>query len=124
MATTFADIQSILDAIAAQNGGISGSPHGVFWRLSGNHDLDYNAFIKGQVPVVDLPIIDPTDPKNSNFFVILTNPDGLQAIPQMPAGGPFVTDAGYQATLSNGKTLSGQEIQETIADWLANGFPK
>jgi hypothetical protein len=56
--------------------------------------------------------------------VILTNPNGLQAIPQMPAGGPFVTDAGYQATLSNGKTLSGQEIQGTIADWLANGFPK
>jgi hypothetical protein len=64
MATTFSDIQDILDAVAAKNGGISGAPHGVFWRQTGNGDSDYHAFIKGQVPVINLPIINPIDAIN------------------------------------------------------------
>jgi hypothetical protein len=124
MATIFADIQSILDAIAKKNGHIDDSPHGVFWRQTGDYDSDYTSFTTGNVPNVDsVPIIDPSDPINSNFYVILTNSDGVQGFPQMPAGGPYITDPGYQATL-NGQTLTGQQIQETIANWLNNKYPK
>src|SRR5580704_7376322 len=104
MATIFYDIQLILDAIANRSGNIQGSPHRVFWRQTGNYDSDYISFTTGNVPNVGLPIIDSSNPKNSNFFVILTSPDGLQGIPQMPESGPFITDLGYRATLPNGKT--------------------
>jgi hypothetical protein len=88
MATIFAGIQSILDAIANKNGNIAYSPRGVFWRQTGNYDSDYTSFTTGQVPNIGVPIIDPSNPKNSNFFVILINPDGVQGFPQMPANGP------------------------------------
>jgi hypothetical protein len=124
MATIFADIQLILDAIANKNGNIGGSPHGVFWRQTGNYDSDYTSFTNGQVPGVGLPIIDFSNPKNSNFVVILINPNGVQGFEQMPGGGPFITDPGYQVTLPNRQTLTGQQIQETITNWLNNKYPK
>jgi hypothetical protein len=124
MATIFSDIQLILDAIAKKNGKIGSAPHGVFWRQTGNYDSDYTSFTTGEVPNFGLPIIDPANPKDSNFFVILINPNGVQGFPQMPAKGPFITGADYQVTLTNGQTLTGHQIQETITNWLNNKYPK
>jgi hypothetical protein len=127
MATTFkfSDIQNILDAIANKNGSIGNSPHGVFWRQTGNYANDYKLFVTGQVPNVGLPIMDAKTPLNSNFFVILTNPNGLSGpgIPQMPEGGPYVTDAGYSALVNN-VTMTGTQIVAAMTSWLNSGFPQ
>jgi len=42
----------------------------------------------------------------------------------MPQGGPYITDAGYTVTLSNGVQISGQQIMENIKWWLGNGYPE
>lgn len=134
MATTFkfSDIQIILDAIAKKShDSINTSPHGRFWLQSGNYGQDYTAFTTGNVPNVGLPIMDPTTPLQSNFFVILTNPNGLsdQGIPQMPAeSGAYITDPGYSAELGapvNGlSTMTGQQMIDAMTSWLTSGFQK
>lgn len=57
--------------------------------------------------------------------MILTDPNGSpsEGVSQMPAGGPYVTDAVYQTDV-NGVTMNGQEIQQALAEWLTDGFPK
>lgn len=123
----YADILNYLTAIANKaNNPIGNSPHGEWWS-----GLSYNDFLTGQVPNLGVPIMDSSNPLQSNFYVILTNQNGLQnlGMPQMPAGdsnppGPFITDAGYTATLPDGTTISGQQIQANIQSWLANGFPE
>jgi hypothetical protein len=136
MAITFADVQDMLDAVLAKSTWAQGKmpplnppPHGVFWRQTGNHDQDYTAFTTGDVPNIGIPIMNTTAGQalKSNFFLILTDPNGLpdDGIPQMPggAGGPFITDSGYQVDVK-GKTMTGQQIQDALAGWLTGGFPK
>jgi hypothetical protein len=125
---TFADIQNMLDAIAAAgNNPISNSPHATFWRQTGVYAQDYTAFTTGSVPNVGLPIMNTASGQEltSNFFVILTNPNGLQSqgIEQMPGGGPYITDSGYTAIV-NGNKMTGQEIIAAMTSWLTNGFPQ
>jgi hypothetical protein len=131
---TFADIQDVLDAILAKstyaqnNPPISQHPprpHLVFWRQTGNYAQDYDRFTTGPVPSVGLPIMNTAAGQelSSNFLVILTDPNGVEGIEQMPAGGPFITDAGYSTTVG-GKNMTGQEIIDTIQSWLTNGFPQ
>ena len=137
VATKFSDIQNILDAILAKSTWAQGKqpplkppPHGAFWRQTGNYDQDYTAFTTGNVPHVGIPIMNTTAGQElqSNFFVILTDPNGLEdeAISQMPGGvpgGPFITDQGYELSV-NGTTMTGQQIQQVLSDWLTNQFPK
>ena len=125
---TFADIQNMLDAIAAAGSNpISNSPHAVFWRQTGNYAQDYTAFTTGDVPNVGLPIMNTAAGQEltSNFFVILTDPNGLQSqgIEQMPGGGPYITDSGYTVTV-NGNQMTGQQIIAAMKSWLTNGFPQ
>ena len=123
---TFADIQNMLDAIAAAgNNPISNSPHSTFWRQTGNYAQDYTLFTTGSVPNVGLPIMNTASGQEltSNFFVILTDPNGVQGIEQMPGGGPYITDSGYAVTV-NGTKMSGQQIIDAMKFWLTNGFPQ
>jgi hypothetical protein len=115
--TRFKDIQAYLDAIAQKNGNLGNSPHGAFWNA------DYNTFKTGQVPNLGVPIMDVNNPLQSPFYLILITPEGFQGFPQMPAGGPFITDAGYQATLADGTQVTGDQIMRNMAEWLKNGFP-
>ena len=71
-----------------------------------------------------MPILDHAKPLDSPFFLILINPDGWCDLPQMPEGGPFITDSGYFVTLQNGTDITGQEIRDNIASWLSSGFPE
>jgi hypothetical protein len=116
--TRYTDVQDYLDAIAAKaSHPIDASPHGAFWRV------DYRTFTTGQVPAVGVPIMDRANPLQSAFFVILTDPNGFQGYPQMPDGGPYVTDTGYSAVLASGRAITGQQIIADLRDWLTHGFP-
>jgi hypothetical protein len=120
----FADIQAYLEAIANKatndvDGG--GCPHKRFWNVP------FATFISGNVPLVlnaghPIPIMDPTTPANSAFFAILKGP--FVGKRQMPGGGPFITDTGYQVTTAAGKVVTGQQIQDDITWWLTHGFPE
>ncbi len=133
MATTpipspkFADIQNILDAIAAADTSdpLPNAPHNTnsgspFWRETGNADADYKTFTTGTVPNFGDPIMDAANPLTSLFYTMLM---GTGPGPQMPLSGPYITDAGYSVTV-NGNTMSGQDIQTTLQTWLTNGFPQ
>ena len=128
----YADIQNYLNAIANKaNNQIGDSPHGAWWLTpDGTSPLSYNDFKTGQIPNVDsVNIMDSGTPLQSAFYVILTNPNGYQGnnqgpYNQMPDGGPYITDAGYTATLPDGTTISGAQIQANIELWLSNGFPE
>jgi hypothetical protein len=41
----------------------------------------------------------------------------------MPPLGPFITDADYKLTLSDGTVVTGEQIKNDIHDWLASGAP-
>jgi hypothetical protein len=137
MAVKFSDVQNMLDAILANSNWAKGKsppfkpqPHLTFWRQTGNYDEDYKRFTTGDIPGVGVPAMNTTPGQEltSNFYVVLTNPDGLPdlGVPQMPAGpvpGPFITDAGYQVNVG-GSTMTGQQIQDALAQWLTNGHPK
>ena len=122
---TYANILSYLDAIASKaNNPVSDAPHGVWWS-----GLSYQDFLSANV--LGQNVIDTTTPLQSAFYVILTNPNGSQGISQMPGAesppppaGPFITDANYTATLADGTTISGAQIQANIESWLANGYPE
>lgn len=125
MATiSFVRVKIYLDAIAAQAANdINNSPHNTFWNLS------YTDFVNGNIPHVTcngqpIPLINKADPKNSAFFVILTNAAGFCNKRQMPGGGPFITDAGYTVNLPDGTAVTGQQIQNDLSNWLGNGFPE
>jgi hypothetical protein len=94
----FSDIQNILDAVAAADttNPLSTAPHNTdagdpFWRETGNYAADYKTFTSGEVPNFGDPIMDPKDPTNSLFWQMLM---GTGPGPQMPLGGPCITDAG------------------------------
>lgn len=134
MATKFSDVQNILDAVLAKSNWAQGMqpplnprPHGVFWRQTGNYDQDYTLFTTGNVPNVGIPIMNTAAGQElqSNFYVILTNSDGVDGIPQMPGGpgGPYITDAGYKVNVK-GTTMTGQQIQQALSGWLTGGFTK
>ena len=63
----------------------------------------------------------------SNFYLVLTDPDGLAGpgVQQMPGGvgRPYITDPGYKVTV-NGTEMTGRQIQDALAGWLTDGFPK
>src|SRR4029453_7216543 len=122
----FTDIQNILDAIAAADttDPLSNAPHNMpsgspFWRETGDANADYKAFTTGPVPNFGDPIMDTKDPMNSLFYQMLM---GTGPGPQMPMSGPYITDAGYSVTVGK-STMSGQDIQTTIQNWLKNGYP-
>jgi hypothetical protein len=124
-AIKFSDIKTYLDAIAANTGLDidTAPPHFRFWNIT------YNDFITGSVPHVlckgnPIPIIDRAQPLQSPFFTILIDPAGFCGKPQMPGGGPFITEAGYQLLLPDGTAITGQQIQDNISSWLSNGFPE
>lgn len=136
MPVKYSDVQKMLDAVLANSTWAQGKtpplapqPHLVFWRQTGDYDQDHTLFTTGDVPNVGIPIMNTTPGKEltSNFYMILTNPAGLpdQGISQMPGGpgGPFITDSGYQVTVG-GTMMSGQQIQDALAQWLTHGFPK
>lgn len=125
MATTitFVQIKNCLDAIADANGLIGSSPHGRFW------DVSYQNFITGNVPHVNcqgnpVPIIDSNAPRQSPFYLILTNPKGWCGKRQMPGGGPFITQDAFVFTLPDGSTQTGAQIRAVLEEWLGNGFPE
>jgi hypothetical protein len=127
MATTYADIQMYLEAIAlAATNDPSQAIHNYWWHQ--NHDqnqplLDYNDFINGTVYAINVPIINQQSPLNSAFYLVLSG-GGSQFGPQMPQGGPYLTDSGFMLTLSNGDTLPGNQVLANIAQWLGNGYPQ
>jgi hypothetical protein len=117
----FARVKDYLNAIADAHGSISASPHRRFWNLG------YQAFVAGDVPNVacngqPVPIINKSDPSQSPFFLILQS-DWCN-LPQMPAGGPFITDADFEVDRPDGSAVTGSEIQADLAAWLVNGFPE
>jgi hypothetical protein len=123
----FSDIQNILDAIAANDtqNPLSTAPHNTdsgapFWRQTGTYAQDYNLFTTGTVPNFGDPIMDSTTPLQSLFYQMLM---GTGPGPQMPLGGPYITDAGYTANV-DGTSMSGQDINNTLQSWLTNGFPQ
>ena len=117
----FKDVQAYLDAIAKKNGHLGNSPHGAFWNT-----LSYDDFKTQSVPNVGIPIMDTANPLLSPFYLILITPDGFQGIPQMPIGGPFITDTNpdYQVTLADLTQITGKQIACNLAYWLSNGFPQ
>jgi hypothetical protein len=121
---TFTQIQSYLDTVAGKGTlDITGSPHKVFWKVS------YAIFITAAIPHTrckgnPIPIINTQDPANSPFYIILTSGQGFCNFPQMPVGGPYITDSGYSITLANGTVVTGAQIQKDILDWLTNGYPE
>jgi hypothetical protein len=122
MATSirFSDIKNYLSAIAAKaTNPIDDSPHGAFWV-----DMDYATFTTGSVPNVGIQIMDTQNPLQSPILLVLTADNAVPGIPQMPEGGPYVTDAGYTVTLPNGTTITGQQILDNMREWLSNGFPQ
>jgi hypothetical protein len=117
----FARVKQYLNAIADANGEISTSPHKRFWSVA------YQAFVGGQVPNVAInghpvPIIDESDPVQSPFFLILQG--GWSGLPQMPQGGPYITDLNFEVDLPDGSAATGQEILNDLAAWLQYGFPE
>jgi hypothetical protein len=117
----FAQVKDYLNAIADAHGGISTSPHRRFWNQS------YRAFVDGEVPNVTcagqpVPIINKTDPLQSPFFLILQG-DWCN-LPQMPTGGPYITEADFEVDLPDGSAATGPEIMTDLAAWLTNGYPE
>jgi hypothetical protein len=117
----YADILNYLTAIANEaNNPIGDAPHGAWWS-----GLSYTDFLSAKVLGVN--VMDSSTPLQSPFYVILTNTSGCRGFPQMPAGnpkGPFITDTGYTATLSDGTTITGATIQANMESWLSNGYPE
>jgi hypothetical protein len=131
MATIFfADILNYLNAIADKSGVIAGSPHKRFWNIP------YEKFITDPVPQVNCDdgsqvlimnnnkLKPGLDPLNSAFYRILIDGPGVCGNPQMPEGGPLITDPGYEVILPDGTHVSGIDIQKNINSWLMNGFPE
>jgi hypothetical protein len=118
----YADILNYLTAIMTkETNPIGDSPHGEWWS-----GLSYKEFTEpnNQVPNTGVNIMDLGTPLQSPFYLILTNTSGYQGIPQMPLGGPYITDTGYSAKLSDGTMISGATIAANIESWLSNSFPE
>jgi hypothetical protein len=118
---SFSRVQSYLNAIADANGAIASSPHRRFWNTG------YQAFVDGILPNVQcsgspVPIIDKADPNRSPFFLILQG--AWCNMPQMPRGGPYITEDSFEVDLPDGTAATGHEIRDDLANWLSSGFPE
>ncbi len=126
---TYQTIINYLTSIAeAANLGPNDPPHGRWWMRGGNA-LTYSDFISGTVRGVTcrsqpVPIIEQANPAQSPFYLILTQASGWCDIPQMPLGGPYITDDGYVVTLPNGSQVTGAQISRDMLEWLQNGYPE
>jgi hypothetical protein len=129
MTVAFARLQEYLDLIVSTAGAnIANSPHKRFWSTW--QTLTQQALPRpkcnGQdiYPVKYIDAQDKTvDADNSPLYVILTNATGFCGKPQMPAGGPYITDAGYTLTLSDNSVVTGAQVAQDIHDWLSAGAP-
>jgi hypothetical protein len=127
MAITYADITMYLEGIAnAANNDPGQAIHHYWWHQ--NHDqtqplLDYNDFINGTVFSINVPIINKADPLNTAFYLVLAGGDSKYG-PQMPQGGPYLTDGVTTWPLSNGTAPTGATILANIEEWLSNGYPE
>lgn len=138
MPTKYSDITLYLDAIADNaNGLMSKAPHGYWWHQNQTESdpvLAYNDFVTGTVyGVTDnqgnpIPIIGTdakqTNPLQSTFYILLTTPGGNGTFPQMPKGGPYITDSDFSVQLNNGVTVTGAQIAANLKEWLGNGYPE
>jgi hypothetical protein len=138
MPTKYSDVVMYLDAIANNaNGNVASAPHGYWWHV--NQDINqaalaYNDFVKGTVFGVTgssgnlIPIIGTdskqTDPLQSEFYILLSTRGGSGGFPQMPKGGPFITDADFSVTLSDNTTVTGAQIMTNLEEWLGHGYPE
>jgi hypothetical protein len=129
MTVSFARLQEYLDLIVSAAGeNIANSPHKRFW--SNWQVLTQQALrspkCNGQdiYPVKFLDVQHKTvDADNSPLYVVLTNAAGFCGKPQMPAGGPYITDAGYTLMLSDNSIVTGAQVAQDIHDWLTAGAP-
>jgi hypothetical protein len=122
MAINFDRVVEYLDKIGGQAvNKPANARHGVFW------DVKYQAFMTGTVPNKhclgqNVPIIDPVNMVNSAFYQILKG--RWCNMPQMPFGGPLVTEANYSITLDDGTVVTGQQVLQDLEEWLAAGAPE
>jgi hypothetical protein len=144
MPTKYSDIIMYLEAIATASGQVSGAQHQFWWRLdptgnSGTTPLAYKDFVTGTVNGISpaVPIIgvdsNQTNPLQSTFYLLLITVGGNQDpggnfYPQMPQGGPYLTDTvppfSTGVKLANGTTITGSQIIANMTEWLGNGYPE
>jgi hypothetical protein len=129
MTIKFARLQEYLDLIVAHAGSNVGfAPHKRFWasHLSLTAQPLPRPKCQGE-DIFAVKYLDEAhtkvDADNSPLFIILTSAQGFCARDQMPPSGPFITDVGYQLTLSDGTVVDGAQIKSDIHDWLASGAP-
>src|SRR5436305_15338406 len=119
-----------LDAIGnAANNDPGQAIHKYWWHVGqdpGQPALDYKDFVTGTVFGIGVPIIGTdakqTDPLSSAFYLVLQGPSDFG--PQMPQGGPFLTDATFPVQTINGQKLTGAQILANIGEWLGHGYPE
>ena len=129
MPITFARVQDYLNSIVRKAGGNLGvSPHRRFWTT-------HQALTQQPLPrpkcqgqdIFPVKFLDEkrtqVDADHSPLYIILTDSNGFCGRGQMPPGGPFITDANYSLTLSDGTVVTGDQVKQDIHDWLAAGAP-
>jgi hypothetical protein len=129
MPISFTRVQEYLDLIVSKAGGnISGSPHKRFWSSYTN--LTQQPLPRPQcqgAPIFPIKYKDAAktmvDADGSPLYLILTQSAGFCGKEQMPPGGPFILDAGYSITLSDGTAVSGAQVAQDIHEWLVAGAP-
>jgi hypothetical protein len=128
MTITFARLQDYLDSIVRKaQGNLSAAPHKRFWTTHDGLTKQPLPRVKCQnQPIFAVKFLDQkmaqVDADNSPLYVILTNSDGFCGKGQMPPGGPFITDANYSLTLTDGTTVvAGDQVKQDIHGWLAAG---
>lgn len=144
MPTNYSDIIMYLEAIATASGAVPQAQHQYWWRLdptgmSGTTALPYDKFIRGMVNGISpaVPIIgtdsQQTNPLQSTFYLLLTTVGGNydpggNYYPQMPQGGPYLTDTvppfSTGVKLADGTTITGAQIIQNMTEWLGNGYPE
>jgi hypothetical protein len=127
MTIKFSRLQEYLDLIVSNaEDNINGAPHKRFWASHQSLTAQPLPVVKCQgADIFAVKYLDAArtqvDADNSPLFVILTNANGFCGKVQMPPLGPFITDAGFQLTLSDGTVVQGDQIRNDIHDWLAAG---
>ena len=129
MPITFARLQEYLDQIVKKNGGnVASAPHRRFW--SSHQNLTTQPIPRPKCNGGDIYPVMYTDaarkivdPDNSPLFLILTTPTGFCGKEQMPPGGPMIAAPGYTLTLSDGSTVTGDQVKQDIHNWLAANAP-
>jgi hypothetical protein len=110
-----------LDAINANgNASASGAPHGIFWKDPEGNNLPLATFkgltiLNGAVTIFNAAQYDQS-PLN---LILLGAWNGY---PQMPEGGPYITDNNYSVNI-DGSPISGTQIRNDFLAWLRQEFP-